>query len=59
MKKLIILLSATFLVISLSACATTGPANGAKVKCPACGADFNYAPLLGDRAPALDYRLKQ
>ena len=23
------------------------------------GADFNYAPLLGDRAPALDYRLKQ
>ncbi len=42
MKKLIILLSATFLVISLSACATTGPANGAKVKCPACGADFNY-----------------
>jgi len=23
------------------------------------GADFNYAPLLRDRAPALDYRLKQ
>lgn len=23
------------------------------------GADFHYAPLLGDRAPALDYRLKQ
>ena len=23
------------------------------------GADFNYTPLLGDRAPALDYRLKQ
>ena len=23
------------------------------------GADFKYAPLLGDRAPALDYRLKQ
>ena len=22
------------------------------------GDDFNYAPLLGDRAPALDYRLK-
>lgn len=22
------------------------------------GPDFNYAPLLGDRAPALDYRLK-
>jgi aminobenzoyl-glutamate utilization protein B len=22
------------------------------------GADFNYSPLLGDRAPALDYRLK-
>jgi aminobenzoyl-glutamate utilization protein B len=23
------------------------------------GADFKYTPLLGDRAPALDYRLKQ
>lgn len=23
------------------------------------GSDFQYAPLLGDRAPALDYRLKQ
>lgn len=23
------------------------------------GADFEYAPLLGDRAPALDYRLKE
>jgi aminobenzoyl-glutamate utilization protein B len=23
------------------------------------GSDFNYAPLLGERAPALDYRLKQ
>ena len=23
------------------------------------GADFNYTPLLGDRAPAPDYRLKQ
>lgn len=23
------------------------------------GAEFNYKPLLGDRAPALDYRLKQ
>ena len=23
------------------------------------GSDFNYAPLPGERAPALDYRLKQ
>ncbi len=42
MKKLLILLSAVFLVASLSACATSGPASGTKVKCPACGADFNY-----------------
>jgi len=42
MKKLLILLSAIFLVVSLSACAASGPANGEKVKCPACGAEFNY-----------------
>jgi hypothetical protein len=44
MKKLIILLSASLLVVSLSACATSGPASGTKIKCPACGADFNYFP---------------
>ena len=44
MKKLLILLSAIFLVVSLSACATTGVPSGTKVKCPACGHDFNYVP---------------
>ena len=42
MKKLLVLLSAIFLVVSLSACAASGPSSGAKVKCPACGHDFNY-----------------
>ncbi len=43
MKKLSLLLSAVFLVSLLAACATTGPSTGDKVKCPACGAEFNYA----------------
>jgi hypothetical protein len=42
MRKLVILLSAVFLVAYLSACATMGGTNGAKVKCPACGHEFNY-----------------
>ncbi|MBE0575651.1 MAG: hypothetical protein IH613_07115 [Desulfuromonadales bacterium] len=42
MKKLVILLSAVLLVLSLSACAATSSAGGAKVKCPACGHGFNY-----------------
>ncbi len=41
MKKLILLLSAVFMVASLSACATMGGADGVKVKCPACGHQFN------------------
>ena len=40
MKKLILLLSAVFLVASLSACATSGGMEGTKVKCPACGHEF-------------------
>ncbi len=42
MKKLLILLSAIFLVVSLTACAASGPASGTKVKCPACDAEFLY-----------------
>ncbi len=41
MKKLLILLSAAFLVVSLSACAASGPSGDTKVKCPACGHEFN------------------
>lgn len=42
MKELTILFSAVFLVSLLAACAATGPTSNAKVKCPACGHDFNY-----------------
>lgn len=42
MKKTIVVLSAIFLAALLTACAASGPASGTKVKCPACGADFNY-----------------
>jgi len=41
MNKLAILLSAVFLVSLLSACASTGMNDGMKVKCPACGHEFN------------------
>ncbi|MBE0575243.1 MAG: hypothetical protein IH613_05020 [Desulfuromonadales bacterium] len=44
MKKLALLLSAFFLVASLSACAKMGPTDTAKVKCPACGHEFLYTP---------------
>lgn len=48
MKKLVLLLTAVFMVASLSACATMGGENGAKVKCPACGHEFNTGqPLAG------------
>ena len=40
MRKLAVLLSALFLVASLSACATKRGMDGAKVKCPACGHEF-------------------
>jgi hypothetical protein len=39
MKNLVIIVSALFLVASLSACASMG-GGGAKVKCPACGHEF-------------------
>ena len=39
MKKLVIIVSALFLVASLSACAGMG-GGGTKVKCPACGHEF-------------------
>ncbi len=42
MKNVALILAALFLTVTLSACATSGPANGAKVKCPACGHEFNY-----------------
>ena len=43
MKKLVLLLSALFMVASLSACATNGGGDNVKVKCPACGHEFNAA----------------
>ncbi|MEJ2471317.1 MAG: hypothetical protein P8Y91_05735 [Desulfuromonadales bacterium] len=39
MKKLVIIMSALFLVASLSACASMG-GGSTKVKCPACGHEF-------------------
>ncbi len=48
MKKLILLVSAMFLVASLSACATMGVGDDVKVKCPACGHEF--APPSGGPA---------
>ena len=43
MKKQMVLLSAIFLVTLLSACTTMAPADGMKVKCPACGHEFGYS----------------
>lgn len=40
MKKLLILLSVIFLIVSLSGCAGIGAPAGTKVKCPACGHEF-------------------
>ena len=41
MKKLILLLSAVFMVASLSACASMSGSDNVKVKCPACGHEFS------------------
>jgi hypothetical protein len=42
MKKLVLLITAVFMVASLSACATMdGDSGKMKVKCPACGHDFS------------------
>ncbi|MDY0268515.1 hypothetical protein [Trichloromonas sp.] len=43
MKKMITLLLATMLAVSLSACATTKGGTTTKVKCPACGYEFEAA----------------
>ena len=43
MKKLIILLSAVFMVASLSACASMDGGDEVKVKCPACGHEWDAA----------------
>jgi len=40
MKKLAYLILVAMLSVSLTACATTKGAQGAKVKCPACGYEF-------------------
>jgi hypothetical protein len=42
MKKLVLLLTAVFMVASLSACATMNGGDGGKAKCPACGHEFEY-----------------
>jgi predicted small secreted protein len=42
MKKLILLISAVFMVASLSACASSmNGGDDMKVKCPACGHEFS------------------
>ena len=41
MKKLVLLLSAVFMVGSMSACASMDGGDEVKVKCPACGHDFS------------------
>ncbi|MDH4026580.1 MAG: hypothetical protein OEU57_14350 [Desulfuromonadales bacterium] len=41
MKKLVLLLSAVLMVVSLSACASMGGSDSVKVKCPACGHEFS------------------
>lgn len=43
MKKTSMLFLTVFLVPFLAACAATGPIDSAKVKCPACGTEFDYS----------------
>jgi transcription elongation factor Elf1 len=40
MKKLVVLLVAAVLLASLSACATKAQKSTTRVKCPACGYEF-------------------
>lgn len=40
MKKLVSLVVMTMLALSLSACAGMGKKEGTRVKCPACGYEF-------------------
>jgi len=42
MKNLALILAALFLTVTLSACATSSPKKGMKIKCPACGHEFIY-----------------
>jgi ABC-type oligopeptide transport system substrate-binding subunit len=44
MKKFLVFLAAVMLTVSLTACASTSSSGTAKVKCPACGHEFD-APL--------------
>lgn len=46
MKKLVTLLMVAVLAVSLSACATTKGGGATKIKCPACGYEFE-APAGG------------
>ena len=41
MKQLVALLTITVLVLSLTACAATGGKDKVRVKCPACGYEFD------------------
>lgn len=41
MKNLALILVTLFLAVTLSACASTGMNGQGKVKCPACGYEFN------------------
>jgi len=41
MKRLITFVLLAALVVSLSACAATGKQGGTRVKCPACGYEFD------------------
>ncbi len=41
MKYVALILVTLFMVVTLSACATSGASGDTKVKCPACGHEFN------------------
>ena len=41
MKNVALILVALFMAVTLSACAATGSSGDTKVKCPACGHEFN------------------
>ncbi|BCR03050.1 hypothetical protein DESUT3_01190 [Desulfuromonas versatilis] len=48
MKKLITLVLVSMLALSLSACATTKGGDKARVKCPACGYEFEVPATPGN-----------
>jgi len=41
MKRLVSIMLVTLLALSLTACATTGGGDKVRVKCPACGYEFD------------------